>query len=138
MFIATLIVGALGMTSEVAAQETVQSDDVTFEVPLNLTRLSPSISRVAVTCAVNAARVRTNPTGRVEIDVTAGEVMGTAPVVVALSAADFKEGDTVSYECTLTAFSADRLAGWQPFHPRSGEAFTVSPEPKPIVGTFVW
>jgi hypothetical protein len=44
----------------------------------------------------------------------------------------------VSYECTLTAFSADRLAGWQPFHPRSGEAFTVSPEPKPIVGTFVW
>jgi hypothetical protein len=137
IFIATLIVSAIGMASRAAAQETVQSNDVTFEVPLSLTRLSPNISRVAVTCTVNY--LRTPTTARVEIPVAAGDVIGTVPVVVVLSATDFKQGATVSYECTLTGFSTDlRMGGWLPFDPKNGESFTVSPAPKPILGTFTW
>jgi hypothetical protein len=131
-----LMVGLTGM-STAFAQQTMQSSQVTFEIPLNLARLSPLISQVAVTCNVNA--VPRAVTARIEVPVTAGQVARTVSLVMDLSSSDFKAGATVSYECTLAGFSTDlRLGGWLAFDPKNGAAFTVSPAPQPILGTFTW
>ncbi len=124
--------------------------DVTFEVPVNLTRLSSYVSKVAVTCQFGSTidpniGTTSGATGvlykRVELPVSAGQVVTTVPVVVTVpSTTDFKPEQSLMYQCALTALSSEPGvgSGWQPFDPKNGTSFNVSPTPLPITGKFVW
>lgn len=127
--------------------------DVTFEVPVNLTRLSSYVSKVAVTCQfgstihpdIGTVGTTSSAKGvlykRVELPVSAGQVVTTVPVVVTVpSTPDFKPGQSLMYQCALTAFSSEPGvgSGWKPFDPKNGTSFNVSPTPLPITGKFVW
>ena len=117
--VAALLLCILTFFGEVGAQTI--PGDVTFEVPINLTRLSPSLSKVAVTCALG---LTSDPTrlihsmdttyskegdvffNRVELPVSAGQVVTTARVVIAVpSFAMFKPGAVLNYQCALSAMS---------------------------------
>lgn len=130
-------------TSGVAEGKSIPGD-VTFEVPLNLTRLSPYISMVAVTCKFgrDITYDRETQTNRVELPVAAGQVVTTVSVVVAAPTTTiFKPGEKLEYECALTALSSEPRAGsgWQPFDPKAmGESLHVSPTPLPIKDSFTW
>ena len=124
--------------------------DVTFEVPINLTRLPPALTKVAVTCMVGRTidpnKGFTSSDGdvlsnRVEFPVSAGQVVTTARVVSAAPATPlYKPGTVLAYECALSALSSDPMAGgWQPLGGRVPVAsLQVSPVPVPIRGTFTW
>ncbi len=136
---------------EVSAQTV--PGDVTFEVPINLTRLSSYISKVAVTCQfgtridpnIGTIGTTSGSTGvlykMVELPVLAGQAVTTAHVVVTVpSTPDFKPGQSLMYQCALTALSSEPGVGgsWQPFDPKYGTSFNVAPTPLPITGTFIW
>lgn len=125
--------------------------DVTFEVPINLTRLSPYLSKMAVTCKFGSRidpGMGTTSSGtdvlsnRVELLVSAGQVVTPVHVVVTVPSTPlFKPGQSLMYECALTALSSEPMtvSGWQPFSPKAnGTSLTVSPTPLPITGSFVW
>lgn len=136
---------------EVSAQTV--PGDVTFEVPINLTRLSSYISKVAVTCQfgtridpnIGTIGTTSGSTGvlykMVELPVSAGQAVTTAHVVVTVpSTPDFKPGQSLMYQCALTALSSEPGVGssWQPFDPKYGTSFNVAPTPLPITGPFTW
>ena len=125
--------------------------DVTFEVPINLTRLSPYLSKMAVTCTFGPTidpNIGTTSSGmdvlsnRVELPVSAGQVVTTARVVIAVpTTPPYKPGQVLNYQCTLSALSSDPKAGsgWQPLDQKAAVAsLQVSPTPFPIKGTFTW
>jgi len=132
--------------------------DVTFEVPVNLTRLSPYLSKVAVTCAFGETsdpkRLTIDSTfgttssssgvlfNRVELPVSAGQVVTTARVVIAVpSSPPFKPGTVLNYQCVLSGLSSERGAGsgWYPLDQKAPVAsLQVSPVPVPITDTFTW
>jgi hypothetical protein len=143
----------LTLFGEVSAQkisDDVIPGDVIFEVPINLTRLSSSLTKVAVTCMVG---VTIDPnkgitssgsdvlSNRVEFPVSAGQVVTTARVVIAAPATPlYKPGTVLAYECALSGLSSDPMAGgWQPLGGKVPVAsLQVSPVPVPIRGTFTW
>ena len=141
----------LAMSFGEVSAETIPGD-VTFEVPVNLTRLSSYISKVAVTCQFGKTivpNIETEGTAGVrgvlyklvELPVSAGQIVTTVPVVVTVpSTTDFKPGQSLMYQCALTALSSEPRVGsyWQPFDPKNGTSLTVSPTPLPITGKFVW
>lgn len=136
--------------------------DVTFEVPLNLTRLAPEIRQIDITCYITGegipnprAGTRGAPregrfTGQVVLDVTQGRLVTTANVVVPVQTADYSilTGKTANYECMITAYSAGirsvrgttgSPAGWGFLDANStNPAFRFSPTPQRITGSFVW
>jgi hypothetical protein len=125
--------------------------DVTFEVPVNLTRLSPDLSKVAVTCMFGTTidqNIGTTSFGkdvlsnRMEFPVSAGQVVTTARVVIAVPTTPlYKPGQVLNYQCALSALSADPKAGsgWQPLDQKAPVAsLQVSPSPLPVTGTFTW
>lgn len=137
----------LGQTSGGVAEGKSIPGDVTFQVPLKLTRLSPYVSKVAVICkfGLNIDTIEGNRfllTNRVEVPVSAGQVVTTASVVVAIpSDPIFKPGQSLNYNCALAALSSEPGVGsdWQPFDPKAkGTSLNVSPTPLPITGKFVW
>ena len=143
----------LTLFGEVSAQKTtgdVIPGDVTFEVPINLTRLSSALTKVAVTCmfgpTIDPNKGITSYGGdvlsnRVEFPVSAGQVVTTARVVIAAPATPlYKPGTVLAYECALSALSSDPMAGgWQPLGGKVPVAsLQVSPVPLPIKGTFTW
>lgn len=151
MTVAVFLLCIAMLVGEVSAQTI--PGDVTFEVPVNLTRLSPYLSKVAVTCQFGLKIVSdlgtigttSGATGvlykMVELPVSAGQVVTTAHVVVTVpSTPDFKPGQSLMYQCALTALSSEPGAGsgWQPFDPKNGASFNVSPTPLPITGKFEW
>lgn len=126
--------------------------DITFEVPINLTRLSPYLSKVAVTCMVGETIPKMGTMGttssgrgvlsnRVELPVSAGQVVTKAEVVITVPSTPlFKPGQILNYQCDLSALSSEPGvgSGWQPFDPKNGTSFNVSPTPLPIKSTFPW
>lgn len=141
--------------------EPAPSNDVTFEVPINLTQLAPDINKVNVTCyLMGNAILPGNPSsayprrlaGYVEFAVSNGQVVEpTATVVVPVPAERLQkpEEQTFDWECSLTAYSkgarppppARRFAaGWDTFAPRHDKAsFQLSPAPPATLsGSFVW
>ena len=130
--------------------------DVTFEVPLNLTRLWGEITKVDVTCVIKSdALVGTRYkkiAGHVEFPVAAGQLVTTARVVVAVAPTAFTDptgaitgspiGQPAYYQCSLTGF--DMLpptngGGWNVFDAAStNPAFRLTPTPSAITGKFVW
>lgn len=148
-----VLLSCLTLFGEVSAQK-VQGDvipgDVTFEVPINLTRLSSALTTLAVTCMVGPTidpnKGITSSGGdilsnRVEFPVSAGQVVTTARVVIAAPATPlYKPGTVLAYECALSALSSDPMAGgWQPLGGKVPVvSLQVSPVPIPIRGTFTW
>jgi len=137
------------LSGEVSAQTI--PGDVTFEVPVNLTRLSPYLSKVAVTCMFGP-RIDPNMgmtsqgtdvlSNRVELPVSAGQVVTTARVVIAIPTTPlYKPEQVLTYQCTLSALSSEPMAGsgWQPLDQKAPVAsLQVSPTPLPITNTFNW
>lgn len=134
----------LGMPSAGAAQ----SSDVTFQVPLNVTKLSSDITKVAVYCEVTSEalpKLSGQQVGRaqkqLEFSPTAGQVVTTAAVVVPIPSLNTSASPTAtnaSYKCMLSGFS-QALQRWDVFTAtHSVAAFRLSPTPPDITGTFTW
>ena len=132
--------------------------DVTFEVPLNLTRLAPDITKVLVTCSlasdafpirkIRGVAVQWPYGATVELPVSAGHLVTTARVVVSITVDKFMDpatgvgqeptGKSANYQCDIMGFSS-RGGGWQQFTDTSpNTSLRLSPTPAPITGTFVW
>lgn len=135
--------------------------DVTFEVPLNLTRLAPDITKVMVTCSITSdafpmrkirgVAVKQPHGAQIELPVSAGQLVTTARVVVPITADKFMDpvtmikqdptGKSVDYQCDIMGFST-KGGGWQQFvdptRKSSNTSLQLSPLPAPITGTFNW
>ncbi len=132
------------------------SDDVSFEVPINLTQLAPDITNVNVTCYLTSdAILPGNPrrlAGHTEFAVSNGQVVApAATVVVAVPAERLAKTEEVTFnwECGLTAYSVGArpppparrfTAGWDTFAERHEKAsFVLSPAPPAVLtGSFTW
>jgi hypothetical protein len=162
--VTALIASLLFAAAPASAQE--KYGDLIFEAPVNLTKLSPSITKVAVECNVKgagitvgtAAAVKDTFTKRVEVPVNGGQVVGSLQVVFPASlTAGIKAGTAISYDCGLlglaetkpaTGGTAKQEAGgsapdrnkatWKTFESRNGPAFTLSERLEPITGNFKW
>jgi len=123
--------------------------EVTFAVPLNLTRLPSNISKVRVRCELNsgafadgANTALTRPyqrTVQLEIPVSQGDVVQTAQLVITLQPGelDNPSGKQATYECDLRAFNST-IQAWMTFDSRAGSHVVLTPAPAPIAGAFVW
>lgn len=139
--------------------------DVTFVVPLNLTRLVPELTRVRVNCGIEsmvlAGNVRPGPPadptglspgmrtiGTTEVAVVQGSVAQTVQVTVPVAQSDFvasagaPSGRVAQYECAIVGYSAS-LQGWSRFvagNPTGTgrSTFWLTPMPAIITGQFVW
>jgi hypothetical protein len=142
-------------TSGVAEGKSIPGD-VTFEVPLNLTKLWGEITKVAVWCTISSdvlLGTRDKKLGaQLELPVSSGQVVTTARVVVPVPSTAFTDptmtitsgptGQPASYQCSLSGFSmlpTDYGGGWNLFNAESkNPAFHLTPTPSAITGSFVW
>lgn len=141
--------------------EPAPTNDITFEVPMNLTQLAPDITQVDVTCMLTSnAILPGNRTGayprglggHTVFDVSNGQLVAPAATVVVAVPADRlqkPEEQTFNWECTLTGYSAGTRPppparrippGWDTFAERHDKAsFVLSPAPPATLsGSFVW
>ncbi len=124
----------LAMSGVAAAQ----SGDVTFRVPLNLTQLSPDISRVRVHCRLQEFASRAISDVSSEIGVSGGEVVTTLSLIFQPSNSGFsgRIGNRVDYSCWLVGFFEPQEE-WDEFDPNHQiPAFRLEPRPIPINGQF--
>ena len=145
MQIASLVTAGLllvaGAASRPAEAQTV--GDVTFTVPLNITQMSPDITKVAVWCKITGPAITTrsgNIGAQVELVPQGGQVVATDTVVVKWPVTDYTNptGTQASYSCSLSGFS-NSLQRWDIFredHPTP--VFRLRPTPTELTGTFVW
>lgn len=127
------------------SQATAQSSDVTFQVPVNVTRLSSDIGKLAVYCEITSAalpKLAGQTVGRaqkqVELTPAAGQIVQTVAVVVPISSLDTSASTSANYRCTLSGFSQS-LQRWSPFSDTNTvTAFRLSPTPMDLVGMFTW
>ena len=122
--------------------------DVTFQVPLNLSRLPASVATIRVSCTLNSAAILRHPGERLsqayvravsaEFPVSQGEVVQTAQLVISLESAelDSPSGKQATYECDLFGFDAGRQT-WTPFRVGHGDLI-LTPTPAVLSGQFVW
>ena len=117
------------------------SNNVTFNVPLNLTQLSPYVMKVAVACRLGVNDFNIAVGDKIEIPVTAGQVVTNASVHVPVPPDQFKPGQSIDYDCRLSAYVAEsaKSEGWFPFGTSTQKgSLIVSPIPSPLTGTFAW
>lgn len=125
------------------------SADVTFEVPLNLTRVHGSITNVKIACKIDSQAFSrlfsSGDLGRIQtaetvIPVNQGSVVQIAQVVFPLTDADFENtasGRHATYECKLFAKTASGQWVW--FLPANLDPVrAMTPVPVDITGAFVW
>lgn len=118
------------------------SYEITFQVPLNLSKISPSISKVAVNCTIQSSAIITNAKGQVvkqeEWPISGGILVTTLSVVVLASGLDNPLGKAATYSCTLLGFST--VAGrWDVFSATATMAeFRTTTTPLPLEGNFAW
>ena len=118
--------------------------DVTFQVPLNLTRLAMGVVRVRVTCVVNSTALPGGGAiGNVDFAVSGGQVITTGTVVVPVTSLDTSNGKTsANYRCVLQAFETtagvSRIDVGSDFTNDPTSQFFLSPVPMPLSGTFTW
>ena len=121
---------------------------MTFQVPLNLTRLSSDLNKVAVFCEITSdalPRTAGMTVGRaqkqVELTPSNGQlVQPSVAVVVPIASLDTSNGRTsANYKCTLSGFSQS-LQRWSPFGDSQTlpAVFRLSPAPADITGNFTW
>lgn len=140
------------ITSPVAAQT---ATTVTFTMPVNLTQLSPDLSRVRMVCAILPNTVLVySPAENVavtsfdidalpkdELPVASGQLVATLRVVYAIDAGWLKKdpaGSTWQYECRLQGFSTS-LQLWEFFSSTpKWPVFLLNPAPAPVKSSFIW
>jgi len=120
--------------------------DVTFKVPLNLTKLSTDITKVRVSCRLQStALVAVNVSGQqshdmavgIDVPVSNGQVVTTATVVFSNFTLTNPAGATATYQCTLMGL--DNTGGGANFSESSADPkFRLTPTPAPLTGTFAW
>ena len=142
--ISTAILSAAFMLG-VTATGLAQSSDVTFQVPVNLTRLSADLTKVAVYCEITSDALPLigpvhKATKQVELTPSGGQLVQTVSVVVPIPILDTSNGKTAAaYQCMLSGFSQS-LQRWSPF----GDSqtlpvqFRLSPSPQSLIGNFTW
>ena len=140
---AGFLVVAGGAARRAEAQTTSPVGDVTFTVPLNITQMSPDITKVAVYCRIVGPAIHTrsgNIGAQVELVPQAGQVVTTATVVVPWQMTDMTDptGTQATYSCMLSGFS-NSLQRWDIFREdHLTPAFRLKPMPTEMTGTFVW
>jgi hypothetical protein len=113
--------------------------DVIFNVPVNLTRLSPDVGKVQVWCAIITGTSRI-PKGVAETPVVGGQVITTFSVHVPFySGLTLQSGANYRYECMILGYSIKEET-WFPFDgPNSIFHWRrTSPQLQPISGTITW
>jgi hypothetical protein len=125
-----------------AARAQAQSSDVTFRMPLNLTNLSPDITRVSVTCRIVSPALpvfqgQPQAYRGEQFPVVAGRLVTTATVVVAIPQLNSPAGKTANYSCYLRG-STQMATGREFTENNSDPAFRLSPTPVTITGSFDW
>ena len=120
--------------------------DVTFKVPLNLTKLSTDITKVRVSCRLTStALVAVNSSGQLthdmvvgtDVPVSNGQVVTTATLVFSNFTLTNPAGVSASYQCTLMGF--DNTGNGSNFSESSADPrFRLTPTPAPLPGTFTW
>jgi hypothetical protein len=163
----TRALAILCLATLAAGRATAQQEpaDVTFAVPINLTRLPSDLTKIAVTCELTStafkgkAHASTHSrTGEVEIQASpaAGsqgpvfprEIIQTVQVTVPVTASDLDNpsGKQATYSCRLKGYDQSRNR-WQDLHYTSNSPavlngpdaiFVLTPKPTPITGSFVW
>ena len=144
-------IAAIACAAPAAAQQS--PVEVTFELPLNLTRLPTGIPKVKVSCDLSSQAIMdsiANPVTRshtrtveLEIPVSQGQVIQIAQLVISLDPQELDDpsGKQANYNCMLRAFDPN-LQAWLLFSGSSGSARTttviLTPAPAPITGAFVW
>jgi hypothetical protein len=116
--------------------------DVTFQVPLNLTGLSPTITKVRVSCTIYSSALPGGALASVHAFVdrstTGGQVVSTATVVVPVTSLDTSGGRTsANYMCRLTGFSQTQGEG-RFDSAATNPVFRIAPTPADISGSFNW
>lgn len=141
---ATLAVLAVGFAR---AQST--SSDVTFEIPLNLTRIHPAVTSFKVSCTITSMGLRQYTTGSVTsrsrsgetiVAVTAGSIVQTIQVVVPLVDQDFSNnasGKPADYDCRLFFHDPGGRSTWLELR-HADPLKALTPTPQPLRGSFVW
>lgn len=117
------------------------NNDVTFRIPVNLTRLSPDLVSVVVSCVITSSRIPNTKAayGGVTLPVANGQVQTTAMVVVAVPPLNYDSygGGSAGYECEL--FAVDKVSHVVHFQANGQEpASRVSPTPGKLTGSFMW
>ncbi len=160
-FLGAALASSAAAVEGVSPGEVAPNNDVTFEVPINLTQLAADVRQIDVTCYVTSDAVivnrntrgpASNPrlTGHTVLDVGSGRLVTTANVVVAVppDRVQTPDGKTFNYECSLTGYSAGTRrprasggfpAGWSLFAAdHTNPSFRLSPTPKVLSGSFTW
>jgi hypothetical protein len=145
-FLLAILVACLVAAPRVAFAQ-VPGGDVTFKVPVNLTKLSADIAKVRVSCvlfsdAMTAVNHVLDNVHRsmvsTEIPAVNGQAVGTATVVFSNFTLTNPAGATAGYLCELFAIDkAGKMGGF------GDNGFTapylrVTPAPMNITGTFAW
>lgn len=120
--------------------------EVTFKVPLNLTKLSTDIAKVRVSCRLQStALVAVNSSGQqahdmvvgIDVPVSNGQVVTTATVVFSNFTLTNPGGATATYQCTLMGL--DNTGSGSNFSETNPDPkFRLTPTPAPLTGTFAW
>lgn len=120
-------------------------NDVTIQIPLNLTKIASDITKVAVECGVIPPTGSNDkmPRKKEEFPISGDQLVKTVTIVVTVTDSQYMSvadlpGKTLGVGCQLTGFSGT-LQRWDYFaeaHPV--EVFRLSPTPQPISGSFVW
>jgi hypothetical protein len=116
-----MLVVAATISLALGAPAAAQSNAVTVSVPLNLTRLLPDLSKVAVECFIRSGGAASpfgpnNVTGRTELNVTGGQIVTTVTVPIPVGTANPPVGMRVLFNCSLFGFSVNQQA-WGPLIP---------------------
>jgi len=142
--LAILVICLVAAHAPVVAQ--IAGADVTFKVPLNLTKLSPDITKVSVRCRLDStALVGVNGSGQqthtltvtTEVPVSNGQVVTTLTIVFSQFTLVNPTGVSASYGCNLTG--TDKTGAVSSFTDSNPlPQFRVTPTPRDLAGTFTW
>jgi hypothetical protein len=135
----SLVASAVGLLAPqtAAAQEPTQ---VTLNVPVNLTRLSPDISKLRLACGIrsDAIATRDHIVGVTqEVPTSGGQINATIPVVISIASLDDPTGKLATVRCTLEGWSALEER-WAPFGPLQASPFKTDVALGISETTFTW
>lgn len=142
---------AIAAPVPVAAQQSPVT--LTFEVPVNLTRLPASINVVRVSCLLQSQGLSRGAnyiggtptrTAGTDVTVTGGAVSrAVVEVVMTLDPSDLQNpsGKQAAYECDLLVREPSPRAPWMPFRDAQSRGYpdlVLTPAPAKLTGQFVW
>lgn len=138
--IAVIVIPAVGGAQTVS---TVASAEVTLTAPVDLSQLSPDITKVKVECVIQSDAITNGNQFKevsqlVEHPVSGGAVKTTASVVFSLTNLDNPAGKTAKASCMLWGWSQPAQR-WAQFHPaQTDKAFQTNVTVASSNTTFVW